>query len=136
MMMTACQLSNSFSGDDDEKLNNRDTQNQKKRRISSETRKGEDERLLSLRGVSFCVSGLAGLVRLARGSEARRPSVQPSDTGGDTQPYFSWVFTRDLKVASASLRLKAFLDFPAFLHIRPCPFTRLAANCLMTASTV
>lgn len=58
--------------------------------------------------------------RLARGSGGRRASPQPSDTGGDTQPYFSWVFTRDLKVASASLRLNAFLDFPAFLHIRPC----------------
>lgn len=61
-----------------------------------------------------------GFIRLARGSEGRRPRTQPSDTGGDTQPYFSWVFTRDLKVASASLRLNAFLDFPAFLHIRPC----------------
>ena len=52
-------------------------------------------------------------------SVAPGAAAQPSDTGGDTQPYFSWVFTRDLKVASASLRLKAFLDFPGFLHIRP-----------------
>lgn len=70
--------------------------------------------------MSFCVSGLAGFVPASAGVRGSRPSVQPSDTGGDTQPYFSWVFTRDLKVASASLRLKAFLDFPAFLHIRPC----------------
>lgn len=71
--------------------------------------------------MSFCVSGLAGFfVRLAQGSEGRRSGTQPSDTGGDTQPYFSWVFTRDLKVASASLRLNAFLDFPDFLQIRPC----------------
>lgn len=68
----------------------------------------------------LCVSRLAGFCPASRGSEARRPGTQPSDTGGDTQPYFSWVFTRDLKVASASLRLKAFLDFPDFLHIRPC----------------
>lgn len=54
------------------------------------------------------------------GGVARWAAAQPSDTGGDTQPYFSWVFTRDLKVASASLRLKAFLDLPGFLHIRPC----------------
>lgn len=54
------------------------------------------------------------------GVVVRWEAAQPSDTGGDTQPYFSWVFTRDLKVASASLRLKAFLDLPGFLHIRPC----------------
>lgn len=61
-----------------------------------------------------------GFSRLAQGVMAVWRDAQPSDTGGDTQPYFSWVFTRDLKVASASLRLKAFLDFPGFRHIRPC----------------
>lgn len=49
-----------------------------------------------------------------------RGARQPSEAGGVTQPYFSCVFTKLLKVASASLRLKDFFDFPAFLQIRPC----------------
>lgn len=54
------------------------------------------------------------------GASPARPARQPSDTGGVTQPYFSCVFTKLLKVASASLRLKDFFDLPAFLQIRPC----------------
>lgn len=53
-------------------------------------------------------------------SVSRTAARQPSDTGGVTQPYFSCVFTKLLKVASASLRLKDFFDLPAFLQIRPC----------------
>lgn len=54
------------------------------------------------------------------GASPTRRARQPSDTGGVTQPYFSCVFTKLLKVASASLRLKDFFDLPAFLQIRPC----------------
>lgn len=65
--------------------------------------------------------GGGGGSRRAAGSGVLGPRQhQPSDTGGVTQPYFSCVFTRLLKVASASLRLKDFLDLPAFLQIRPC----------------
>lgn len=67
-----------------------------------------------MRGVSVTVCGGTRL------GEAARGMAQPSDTGGVTQPYFSCVFTRLLKVASASLRLKDFLDLPAFLQMRPC----------------
>lgn len=56
----------------------------------------------------------------AAGASGSRRRPQPSETGGVTQPYFSCVFTKLLKVASASLRLKDFFDFPAFLLIRPC----------------
>lgn len=52
--------------------------------------------------------------------ERPRCKHQPSETGGVTQPYFSCVFTKLLKVASASLRLKDFFDLPAFLQMRPC----------------
>lgn len=61
-----------------------------------------------------CVCGEAARASASPGGR------QPSETGGVTQPYFSCVFTRLLKVASASLRLKDFFDFPAFLQIRPC----------------
>lgn len=66
-------------------------------------------------GIRVCVCG-----QVAEESTARRQGHQPSDTGGVTQPYFSCVFTKLLKVASASLRLKDFFDLPAFLQIRPC----------------
>ena len=45
-------------------------------------------------------------------------NVQPSERGGVTQPYFSWVFTKDLKEASADLLLNSF-GFLCFLDIRP-----------------
>ena len=65
--------------------------------------------------VGVCVCGEA-----AEASQAAGCKHQPSETGGVTQPYFSCVFTKLLKVASASLRLKDFFDLPAFLQIRPC----------------
>lgn len=70
-------------------------------------------------GVEEEMSGTRVCGQVAGASPARR-GHQPSDTGGVTQPYFSCVFTKLLKVASASLRLKDFLDLPAFLQIRPC----------------
>ena len=111
------------------KMNYTDTQNQQKNQQTNKKTK-KTLKWISKRWrweiveLAWCVvlrvSASWVFVRLAQGSEGRRLGAQPSDTGGDTQPYFSWVFTRDLKVASASLRLKAFLDFPDFLHIRPC----------------
>lgn len=59
---------------------------------------------------------MAGVLSVGR----PRCKHQPSETGGVTQPYFSCVFTKLLKVASASLRLKDFFDLPAFLQMRPC----------------
>lgn len=133
-MRTACQLSDRFSVDRRIKPKNQnksiETHGSKKVRMRLDLTWCVDLRV----GASWRGGGVVPASAAVGGGG--RPGAQPSDTGGDTQPYFSWVFTRDLKVASASLRLNAFLDFPAFLHMRPCPFTRLAANCLMTASTV
>lgn len=59
----------------------------------------------------------------------------PSDGEGVIQPYLSWVLTRDRKASSAVLRLNSLWTF-VLRHIRPWPFTKLAANCMRMASMV
>lgn len=59
----------------------------------------------------------------------------PSDRAGVTHPYFSCVFTSERNDSSAWRRVNSFVLF-GLRAILPWPLTTLAANCMMTASTV